>query len=264
MDEEERAMVAEAGASQLPKAPAPPPQPDQDGDADMEVEEPEDPANMKIVRNYQRQDPRCCWPLHSRAWPDLPCGCEEQGHGGEACGESCCLRTVCAARACIWGWVRDAQACRGCPCHDQSTQGCFVPACNSCTCTWLPACCQQARALHAGLEQSAAGCVTPTALLSTTPCVTACMACRARDGQAGFVKSPITGELVAVDQMAEHMRISLIDPKWRTQREAMLAKIRETTKASDDEIGRNLVGLARHRPDVFGEQPLQRHKCTGT
>ena len=80
------------------------------------------------------------------------------------------------------------------------------------------------------------------------------MCCRARDGQAGFVKSPITGELVAVDQMAEHMRISLIDPKWRTQREAMLAKIRETTKASDDEIGRNLVGLARHRPDVFGER----------
>ena len=67
MDEEERAMVAEAGASQLPKAPAPPPQPDQDGDADMEVEEPEDPANMKIVRNYQRQDPRCCWPLRALA-----------------------------------------------------------------------------------------------------------------------------------------------------------------------------------------------------
>ena len=80
--------------------------------------------------------------------------------------------------------------------------------------------------------------------------------CRSRDGEAGkFVKSPITGELVAVDQMAEHMRISLIDPRWRTQREAMLAKIRETTKASDDEIGRNLVGLARHRPDVFGEVP---------
>lgn len=57
MDEEERAMVAEAGAPQA-KAPLPPPQPDQDGDADMEVEEAEDPANMKIVRDYQRQDAR--------------------------------------------------------------------------------------------------------------------------------------------------------------------------------------------------------------
>ncbi len=38
--------------------------------------------------------------------------------------------------------------------------------------------------------------------------------------------SPITGELVAIADMAEHMRISLIDPRWKEQREAMLAKIR--------------------------------------
>ncbi len=36
----------------------------------------------------------------------------------------------------------------------------------------------------------------------------------------------------------------------------MLAKIKDTTKASDDEIGRNLMGLARARPDVFGETPI--------
>ncbi len=42
--------------------------------------------------------------------------------------------------------------------------------------------------------------------------------------------SPITGELVPIDQMAEHMRISLIDPKWKDQREIMLSKIKETTK----------------------------------
>ena len=64
--------------------------------------------------------------------------------------------------------------------------------------------------------------------------------------------SPITGELVPLAEMAEHMRISLIDPQWKVQREAMLSKIRETTQASDDEISRNLVDLAGHRPDVFG------------
>ncbi|KAK9852812.1 hypothetical protein WJX84_010265 [Apatococcus fuscideae] len=69
---------------------------------------------------------------------------------------------------------------------------------------------------------------------------------------AGSVVSPITGELIPLAQMQEHMRISLIDPKWKEQRDTMLSKIRETTKASDDEIGRNLLGLARHRPDVFG------------
>lgn len=42
--------------------------------------------------------------------------------------------------------------------------------------------------------------------------------------------SPITGELIPADQMAEHMRISLIDPKWREQRETMLNKIKESTK----------------------------------
>ncbi len=38
--------------------------------------------------------------------------------------------------------------------------------------------------------------------------------------------SPITGELVAIADMAEHMRVSLIDPRWKEQREAMLSKIR--------------------------------------
>ncbi|CAD7697669.1 unnamed protein product [Ostreobium quekettii] len=67
-----------------------------------------------------------------------------------------------------------------------------------------------------------------------------------------FAVSPITGELVRIEEMEEHMRVSLIDPRWKEQREAMLAKIRETTKAHDDEIGRNLVMLAKTRPDIFG------------
>jgi splicing factor 3A subunit 1 len=67
-----------------------------------------------------------------------------------------------------------------------------------------------------------------------------------------LVVSPITGELVPVDQMAEHMRISLIDPKWKVEREAMLGKLRGSTIASDEEIAKNVVGLARTRPDIFG------------
>ncbi|XP_078445649.1 putative splicing factor 3A subunit 1 [Wolffia australiana] len=67
-----------------------------------------------------------------------------------------------------------------------------------------------------------------------------------------FVVSPITGELIPISDMAEHMRISLIDPKYKEQKERMMAKIRETTLAQDDEISRNIVGLARTRPDIFG------------
>ena len=66
------------------------------------------------------------------------------------------------------------------------------------------------------------------------------------------VVSPITGELVPVDQMAEHMRISLIDPKWKVQREAMMGKLRGSTVATDEEISRNVISLARTRPDIFG------------
>lgn len=67
-----------------------------------------------------------------------------------------------------------------------------------------------------------------------------------------YVKSPITGELIPINEMSEHMRISLIDPKYKDQKERMYAKIRETTLAQDDEISRNIVGLARLRPDIFG------------
>ncbi|KAI3922866.1 hypothetical protein MKW98_006997 [Papaver atlanticum] len=67
-----------------------------------------------------------------------------------------------------------------------------------------------------------------------------------------YVVSPITGELIPISEMAEHMRISLIDPKYKEQKERMMAKIRETTLAQDDEISRNIVGLARTRPDIFG------------
>eukprot|EP00958_Prasinococcus_capsulatus_P024133 scaffold3734_cov425-Prasinococcus_capsulatus_cf.AAC.11 len=74
-----------------------------------------------------------------------------------------------------------------------------------------------------------------------------------------FVISPFTGEKVHVSDMAEHMRISLIDPRWKEQKEAMLAKIKDTIKADDSEIVKNVVTLAKTRPDIFGttEEELQ-------
>ncbi|KAL3523171.1 hypothetical protein ACH5RR_016005 [Cinchona calisaya] len=67
-----------------------------------------------------------------------------------------------------------------------------------------------------------------------------------------FVVSPITGELIPINEMSEHIRISLIDPKYKEQKERMFAKIRDTILAPDDEITKNIVGLARTRPDIFG------------
>ncbi|KAF5843032.1 Pre-mRNA splicing factor PRP21 like protein-domain-containing protein [Dunaliella salina] len=67
-----------------------------------------------------------------------------------------------------------------------------------------------------------------------------------------FAVSPITGELVAINEMEEHMRVSLIDPKWKEQREAMISRIKDTTKANDEEVTSNLMGLVNTRPDIFG------------
>ncbi|KAM1384964.1 hypothetical protein PS2_036825 [Malus domestica] len=44
-----------------------------------------------------------------------------------------------------------------------------------------------------------------------------------------YVVSPITGELFPTSEMSEHMRISLIDPKFKEQKERMFAKVRDTT-----------------------------------
>lgn len=45
-----------------------------------------------------------------------------------------------------------------------------------------------------------------------------------------------------------------MSPRWKEQRDAMLSKIRDTTKAQDEEIARNLITLANTRPDIFGKR----------
>ena len=42
-----------------------------------------------------------------------------------------------------------------------------------------------------------------------------------------FLISPITGERVPADSMAEHMKISLLDPRWREQRDRVLQEKKE-------------------------------------
>jgi hypothetical protein len=58
MDEAERALLAEANAAANGVV-LPPPAAPADTDAVMEIEEEPEPENIKIVRDYKRQDPRC-------------------------------------------------------------------------------------------------------------------------------------------------------------------------------------------------------------
>ena len=39
-----------------------------------------------------------------------------------------------------------------------------------------------------------------------------------------FLISPITGERVPAQNMAEHMKINLLDPRWREQRDRLMAE----------------------------------------
>jgi len=111
-----------------------------------------------------------------------------------------------------------------------------------------------AAAAGAGAAAGAASAAAPAAsAAAAAAAATAYTSAGVAYDPSRFVVSPITGELVALADMAEHMRVSLIDPRYKGQREAMLGKVRNSAKASDAEISRNLVALARTRPDVFGE-----------
>lgn len=69
-----------------------------------------------------------------------------------------------------------------------------------------------------------------------------------------FLISPITGERIPADQVQEHMRIGLLDPRWVEERDKQI-----TARAAEEQVyapGRaiesNLKQLAERRTDIFG------------
>jgi splicing factor 3A subunit 1 len=62
-----------------------------------------------------------------------------------------------------------------------------------------------------------------------------------------YVIDPITGKSVAVDDMPEHMRIQLLDPKWAEERKKFQEKQKDTNLVSGDVVASNLERLAQAR-----------------
>ncbi|GJJ12208.1 hypothetical protein Clacol_006449 [Clathrus columnatus] len=64
---------------------------------------------------------------------------------------------------------------------------------------------------------------------------------------------PVCGQQIPVDELQEHMRIELLDPRWKSQRDALEAR---KAQASELQQGANVVSslkhLARTRVDIFG------------
>ena len=74
-----------------------------------------------------------------------------------------------------------------------------------------------------------------------------------KDKEAYF-KSPLTGELIPGSSLSEHMRISMLDPRWIEQKhkERKEREEQEEVFATGVNIEKYLKGMAEYRSDLFG------------
>lgn len=62
---------------------------------------------------------------------------------------------------------------------------------------------------------------------------------------------PISGKAIPVSDLSEHMRVQLMDPKWREQQQRFLNKQKDTGFAEGASIADSLKNFARQRGDIF-------------
>ncbi|UKK02099.2 splicing factor 3 subunit 1 [Theileria orientalis] len=75
-------------------------------------------------------------------------------------------------------------------------------------------------------------------------------------------KCPITGQMVPSSEMSEHLRILLLDPKWKEQKDKFIEKaMLDSALAPLEDVGSNLSSLVARRPDIFGspEEEIKDH-----
>lgn len=71
-----------------------------------------------------------------------------------------------------------------------------------------------------------------------------------------FAIDPVTRQQVRLDEMEEHMRISLLDPKWKEQKQLEEERRKDSNVAGGDDINRNLKSFAARRTDIFGDKEV--------
>merc|ERR1719379_2730111 len=64
-------------------------------------------------------------------------------------------------------------------------------------------------------------------------------------------RCPITGQLIPAEEMSNHLRILLLDPKWKQQKDQLVERARKESAFADD-VEANLAGFVAKRPDLFG------------
>eukprot|EP01041_Mallomonas_annulata_P009053 gene9053-18751_t len=63
---------------------------------------------------------------------------------------------------------------------------------------------------------------------------------------------PISGKAVLASEMSEHMRIQLMDPRWREEQRRFQEKQQGTGYAAGSSIASSLQNFAKQRGDIFG------------
>merc|ERR1719502_906712 len=64
-------------------------------------------------------------------------------------------------------------------------------------------------------------------------------------------RCPITRQLIPAEEMSNHLKILLLDPKWKHQKDALVERARKESAFADD-VEANLAGFVAKRPDLFG------------
>jgi splicing factor 3A subunit 1 len=64
---------------------------------------------------------------------------------------------------------------------------------------------------------------------------------------------PVSGKPIPLAQLEEHMRIQLLDPKWKEEQKRFQEKQKETGYAEGGSIADSLKLFARKRGDIFGQ-----------
>eukprot|EP01054_Gregarina_sp_Poly1_P007144 Gregarina_sp_Poly_1__7143@NODE_3911_length_826_cov_199_003953_g1822_i2_p1_GENE_NODE_3911_length_826_cov_199_003953_g1822_i2NODE_3911_length_826_cov_199_003953_g1822_i2_p1_ORF_typecomplete_len230_score44_68PRP21_like_P/PF12230_8/2_4e34_NODE_3911_length_826_cov_199_003953_g1822_i2114803 len=81
-------------------------------------------------------------------------------------------------------------------------------------------------------------------------------------GRQPLQKCPITGQLVAPEEMEKHLRVVLIDPQWKRQKDELLARAqKEKSMVPEMDVEANIAQFVMKRPDLFGtvEDELMEH-----
>jgi splicing factor 3A subunit 1 len=79
----------------------------------------------------------------------------------------------------------------------------------------------------------------------------------ASDRSLKFQRCTVCGENIPIEEITNHMRLELLNPKWKEQKQKQLDKQRDSTWASGAGIGASLGKLASRRTDVFVEKNQQ-------